>query len=399
MPALVLPAALAALAALLLPLAIHLARRSEAAPLDFAALRWLRPKPRPRSRLRFDEWPLLIVRLLLLTLVALWLARPMLPDSADRTPVLAALPGVDTGTPPPGTRNVWLAPGFPPLGEPQPSCLALAPARGRANAPILRGPGAGKHPLPCPNLLSLIRQLDSELAPGIALTLVVPEILQGVDAERPRLSRPVTWKIAPGAMLATTPEPTRSPLFSLRGPTSAARPLRAAIAALSERPTFDTGPATAPLPKAPRVLVWLTPGPLPGPVRAWITAGGTALVTSAAPAEPGVAIIPWRDAEGLPVVAAHSTGAGRLFRFTRPLTPATMPGLLEPDFPHRLAALFTVGAPPPSRVFARDIAPITGAPAWPQPARDLQPLLAIILAGMFVAERWLATHRSRAIAP
>ena len=40
--ALLLPAGLAALAALLLPLLVHLARRSEQRPTVFAALQWLR---------------------------------------------------------------------------------------------------------------------------------------------------------------------------------------------------------------------------------------------------------------------------------------------------------------------------------------------------------------------
>ena len=72
------PAALAALAALALPLLVHLARRQQERPTVFAALRWLRAQPRPRRRLRFDEWPLLLVRLLLVALVALLLAQPAL---------------------------------------------------------------------------------------------------------------------------------------------------------------------------------------------------------------------------------------------------------------------------------------------------------------------------------
>ncbi len=64
------PAALAALVALLLPLLLHLARRDATRPTPFAALRWLRERPRPRRRLRFDDWPLLLVRLLLLALLA-----------------------------------------------------------------------------------------------------------------------------------------------------------------------------------------------------------------------------------------------------------------------------------------------------------------------------------------
>jgi hypothetical protein len=72
------PLGLAALAAGLLPLLIHLARRHPYTPLDFAALRWLRAQIRPRQRIRFDDWPLLLVRLLLLAALALLLARPAL---------------------------------------------------------------------------------------------------------------------------------------------------------------------------------------------------------------------------------------------------------------------------------------------------------------------------------
>jgi len=90
------PLGLAALAAWLLPLLIHLARRHPYTPLDFAALRWLRAHIRPRQRIRFDDWPLLLVRLLLLAALALLLARPALTGPA---PVPAAwtvvAPGLD----------------------------------------------------------------------------------------------------------------------------------------------------------------------------------------------------------------------------------------------------------------------------------------------------------------
>ena len=77
-PALLLPAALAALGALLVPLLIHLARRSQRQPTVFAALRWLRSEVRPQRRIRLDELLLLALRLLLIALLALWLARPVL---------------------------------------------------------------------------------------------------------------------------------------------------------------------------------------------------------------------------------------------------------------------------------------------------------------------------------
>ena len=54
-PLLLAPLGLAALAALIVPLLIHLRRRTEEVPLDFAAMRWLEALPKPRRRLRFDE--------------------------------------------------------------------------------------------------------------------------------------------------------------------------------------------------------------------------------------------------------------------------------------------------------------------------------------------------------
>ena len=399
MPSLLLPGALAALLALAIPLAIHLARRSEAQPTDFAALQWLRQRARPRTRNRFDEWLLLAARLLLLALVALWLARPVLPGSADRTPVVAVLPGVAAPTTS-GSRTVWLAPGFPAATTPAPATTS--------------------------SVTSLIRQLDAELAPGVPLRIIVPAILQGVDAERPRLSRRVAWQIVPGAMPAPAATATAPPSLSLRqppGPDRGLRYLRAAAAAWTppgQPPAFDIAAPDAPLPQPPRVLAWLAPGPLPAAVRTWIEAGGTALVihddeTVAAfvvdddeavaalvidddEAVAGATIV-WRDGTGAPVATGHPLGKGRLLRFTRPLDAGALPILLEADFPRQLAALLGDTPPLPSRVAARDIRPVTGARPWPLPARDLQPWLALLIAALFIAERWLATRRTRAPAP
>jgi hypothetical protein len=379
MPALLLPVALAALLAVLVPLAIHLARRSETQPTDFAALRWLRPKPRPRSRLRFDEWPLLVARLVLLALVALWLARPVLTDSADRTPVVAVVPGVTAGPPAPGTRAVWLAPGFPSHALPPPSTTT--------------------------SVTSLVRQLDAELAPGVPLRVIVPAVLQGVDAERPRLSRPVDWRVVPGAMPAPNTVRAAMPRLSLRqppGPDRGLRYLRAAAAAWTApgRPaSFDVSPPEAKLPDRPEVLVWLAPAPLPARVRDWIAAGGTALVAHDSETAAEASSVPWRDAVGAPVVEATPLGQGRVLRFTRPLAAGTMPLLLDADFPRQLATLLGNAPAAPTRVAARDIRPTVGAPAWPQPARDLQPWLALLIAGVLIIERWLATRRSRSAAP
>ena len=59
---LLLPLGLAALAALVVPILIHLVRRPEHQLIDFAALRWLSERVRPRRRLRFEDPWLLLAR-------------------------------------------------------------------------------------------------------------------------------------------------------------------------------------------------------------------------------------------------------------------------------------------------------------------------------------------------
>ncbi|WP_262422163.1 BatA domain-containing protein [Brevundimonas denitrificans] len=113
-PALLLPMALAALLALAIPVVIHISRRTESRVIDFAALRWLTPSPRPRRRPRIDERLLLLLRLLLLAALALWLARPVLWGVEDARPVIAVAPGLDPApvieAAPRDARLVWLAP-------------------------------------------------------------------------------------------------------------------------------------------------------------------------------------------------------------------------------------------------------------------------------------------------
>jgi hypothetical protein len=382
-PALLLPAALAALAALLLPLLIHLARRSEQRPTDFAAVRWLRQKPKPRHRVRFDEWPLLIARLLLLTLLAVWLARPVLFGGASEAPWVAVMPGIDAAQ----ARAVigddkarlhWLAPGFPALDQPSPVTAALPFA-------------------------SLLRQLDSELPAAVKLSVLVPEQLQGADAQRPRLSRTVEWKVLAGAMPAPRPVAVGAPALTVRyaqDREDGLRYLRAAARVWRPSAAFAAAPTTQALPADTRHLVWLAPGPLPAKVGDWIRQGGTALLATDTEYKfPASTIAYWRDEVGAPLVEGAALGRGQVLRFTRTFAPATMPQLLQPDFPRNLRDLFATQAPAPARVTARDYAPIAGGASYAQPPRDLQPWLTLLIAALLLAERWLATRRSRGVSP
>ncbi|HEY5849476.1 MAG TPA: BatA domain-containing protein [Lysobacter sp.] len=386
--AFLLPAGLAALAALLLPLLIHLARRSEQRPIQFAALRWLRQKPKPRHRIRFDEWLLLALRLLLLVLLALLLAQPVLVGGASDAPWMAVAPGIDLqqarAVPAPeNARRHWLAPGFPSLDEAAPATTA--------------------------SVTSLLRELDAGLPAGVALTVLVPEQLDGVDAQLPSLSRSVEWRVLPGSMPVAAARTGVVPFAPgvryapQREP--ALRYLRAAQAAwkgddAGKASTADIAPGSQPVPGDTKQLIWLAPGPLPAPVADWIRAGGAALIDSEATLAPTPAMtVLWRDTAGMPLVEGAAYGKGRVMRFTRALEPQAMPALVEPDFPQRVRGLFDPPRPAPTRALASAHAPLTGGPVFPQSPRDLQPWLVLLIAVLFLGERWLATGARRTVAP
>ena len=225
--ALLAPAALAALAALLVPLAIHLQRRPEQRVQEFAALRWVSERVRPRQRLRLTEWLLLLLRLLLVAGLALWLAQPVWLEYAPRgRDWILVAPGVDPAALPAAARDAgaerrWLAPGFPPLDTPPP---------------------AGPVPV-----ASLLRDLDTRLRPEQGVAVWVPRELAGLDAERVRLSRPVRWHVADAPAVAPAPLSTPAPVpVALRHADAAEPSLRDFDAALAALP-----PGAA---EVPRVL-------------------------------------------------------------------------------------------------------------------------------------------------
>ncbi|WP_193163668.1 BatA domain-containing protein [Microbulbifer hainanensis] len=75
-----------ALAALAIPLVIHLLRRSNPREITFAAVYWLQQQPaQDWKRVRLRDRLLLLLRLLLLTLLAVMLARPLLQQEAPAT--------------------------------------------------------------------------------------------------------------------------------------------------------------------------------------------------------------------------------------------------------------------------------------------------------------------------
>ena len=189
--ALLAPLGLAALAALVVPIVIHLVRRLELRTTEFAALRWISERIRPRRRLRFERPWLLLLRLALLALLAVLLARPVLtqPPSAQASRVLVA-PGSDlaaarAAVTSSGADWRWLAPGFPSIETPAPT----------GSVPVA----------------SLLREADAALPASATLAVVVPEQLAGLDGERPILAHAVGWHVVPGRMTShdATPPNTK----------------------------------------------------------------------------------------------------------------------------------------------------------------------------------------------
>lgn len=374
MPTLLVPAALAALAALTLPLLIHLARRTEQRPTDFAALRWLRAKPRPRQRPRFEEWPLLITRLLLLATIAFWLARPVTPAPPDLRAHVYVVPGVTAPTLAEDVAGHWLAPGFPPLDRPAP----------HGAVPVM----------------SLVRELDAALPPEAPVRILVPAIIEGADAERPRLSRKVAWQVVPGAMTPHRPETPRLVKLAVRADPGRGDARYLAAVAAAWGPVVDLAPRDAPLPPRDTVVAWLGTGAMPAELVTWVKSGGTAIVPRDMAAPSATTATAARDGEGRPFLDVMPLGRGHVYRFTRALTPPTLPALVEPDFPDRLRAAIQPTALP-VRAFATDIAPEAGAaPAFRAMARrEWRDALALLIVVLFVLERWLATAKRRWRAP
>ncbi|KQR09077.1 MULTISPECIES: BatA domain-containing protein [Xanthomonas] len=391
---LLVPAGLAALAALLLPLLIHLARRSEHRPTDFAALRWLRAVPRPRHRVRLDELPLLLVRLLLLAALALLLAEPALRAHQDARPRIAVSPGVDLAAAralaqPKDAQWVWLAPGF-------------APIDAKADVATSDDAQAGS-PQP---VGSLLRELDASLPADAPLSVIVPAQWGVVDAQRVQLSRAVQWQVLPGAspVAATTATvPLRVQAIADDRAAPALRYLRAVHAAWALPGSL---PVSAPADAAPArwtpgtVVAWLSPTAPPAPVLEWVAAGGQLLLDARTPVPPALAapLQPVLETQGQPVLDAAAFGRGRLLRWAAPLQPQQLPALLDAGFPTRLHA--ALQPPPiPQRALAQTQQPQRGGairlttPPWP-----LAPWLVGVVLLLFALERWLATAPRRSSA-
>jgi hypothetical protein len=180
------------------------------------------------------------------------------------------------------------------------------------------------------------------------------------------------------------------------------RYIRAAASAwqqVGKAADMDVAPAGAALPKRDRVLFWLVGGTVPADVVEWARSGGTLFVPSdALLPNQQQSVVTWRGPQGEGLAEALPIGKGRLLRFSRPLDPARMPALLEPDFPDGLRGLLSQTTPP-RMVRAADYAPLGDARPYDQAPIPLRSWVAVLIALFLCIERWLATSRRRSVAP
>jgi hypothetical protein len=402
------PVGLAAAAALVVPLAIHLVRRSDRRVVNFAAMRYLRTRAHPRARLRLVRPLLLAMRVGLLAGLAVLLALPAWREhAAPAPPWVVVAPGVDalaarTAVHAPLAEWHRLAAGFPLLPDATDGAAALA-----ADAAL----AATATPIH-----SLLRQLDQQLLPTVALTLVVPETLDDLDGERLQLGHTAMWLPVPGrsprgpavvgegvaggdavgAVERTNPPPGTAQRIAVRydaagaGELPVVRALGAAWAAQGRSIGWDIAASDVPLPPPPAWVFWLAGG-LPESLRARARSGALVLVTRFSS---GTGAVVLAEPEGA-VLRAQVLGQGRLLGWTGALRADAEPAVLAPDFPERLWTVLATAASVPTSAPARSVAPLVARRDDWAPAESLVPPLAAALALLFLAERLLATWSRR----
>ncbi len=374
------PLALAAVAVIAIPVAIHIVRRAEQRETPFAALRFLRAVGMPRRRLRIAERALLALRAALLAVLALWLAEPHLA----RAPAIARVVAVAPGVAPEAARAAaridattdarWLAPGFPALDTVPP--VASQP------------------------LASLLRELDATLPPGASLDVVVPDVVEGLDGARPVLTRAVAWHVASG--MSTRGEVALPPPATLALRTDdaiARRYVEAVVAAWNTgdapRVTLvELGPQLAPADETSWLLV--LGASLPEAARTWVEAGGTALVAPD-PSSDGE-IVATDDAGGA-LLRERRAGRGRVLALARDFTPRALPALADPSFAETLRAWLEPDGAPVDVAGAEALEPVVGS-IPPEPARTpLGPWLVLAAAVLAALERvWASGLAKRRLA-
>lgn len=407
------PAALIALAALALPIALHLWSRRTGRPLRVGSVAFFAAAPPPAARRpRLEDLWLLLLRCGIVALLAFALAGPV-------------------------WRSGRLAGGGRVMALVTPAVAADSASRPLLDS--LRQSGADIEVLPQGPIWSVLREADFEAPPGTRFVIVAPA--EGASGNRPVLRSEASWIIPPlrmaergtGGEAAVRRRGTRSVLIysdaSRRDDARyVAAALRAAAQATGAPATVSRRDVRSPAVEADWI-VWLASRPLPPALLEYVRRGAT-LLTDAQDAEPldrsatirlavdagaspplvrrrtqpaaGAAPV-WTDDGGQALLTLRREGEGRVLHLHSRFHPDWGDLVLHPAFPLAMAELWARdrdrGNPGSARVAtsqllpARDTTAGHSAPAVP---RDLYHVFWLAAVALFVVERVVA-GRPRAV--
>lgn len=413
MLALLTPIWLAGVAALVVPVALHLWSRRGGRPIRVGSIRLLTGSP-PATRRSWtiqDPW-LLLLRCAVLATLVLALAGPYWIPATLRT------------------RTVAL--------------VATHVADRTALIDSLRHAGLTVAPLDSgattSNLWAALRRADRGAEPGTQFLVFGPDLLRYFRGERPALEARVVWHKRPAdSVRGVLPLPPAARLVAVFADPSRQDDARYVIAALGAVGAATGIPAVVSLrpatvaQTAPQAdwIVWLSDHVVPEPIRQSVQGGAvllsdaggaaaqrryTRVVTGPQPTDawltrrttepdPGAPV--WADGTGTPLLTVAREGRGRHYRFRSRFFPGWSDLVLRPAFPLALARLWTATDTAATTVDDRRITVSQLTPAYDStqhrgadrgPRRSLfLPIWALAVL-LFATERWWSLRPRRTIA-
>lgn len=190
---LLVPIALVGLLVWAVPIVIHVWSRGRPETVRVGSIRWLeQAEPRRPRRLKLTQWPLLLVRLLLLGLLVLLLARPVWTQATQDDPApqswVLVHPAVMSDT----TVSAWWT-RLDSLANRGASVRWLQPGLKPADLAARDMASVQNYGAAVPDAWSLLMEADAQLPPGSDITVVSPPWRALFRGMRPALRADVTW--------------------------------------------------------------------------------------------------------------------------------------------------------------------------------------------------------------
>jgi hypothetical protein len=349
MPAFAEPFWLLGLAAVAVPIAIHLRGERAGRVVRVGSVRWLYGAPAawvPARKVR--RIPLLLLRCAVLVVLSLALARPYLRGAGDGVWVLVA-PEVASRVSLDSLRRLGgvrlLAVGLPSIDR-----ITLNPTTQPTD------------------VWSLLREADAAAPAGVRLVVVAPGTVAYLRGVRPELNHQVEYVAVPSDSAGPAERRTGGPvtIYFQRGREDDAHYLalafRAAAMTRGVAEPVSVQPAAQSLPDvATPWVAWLGGSRPRDAIERWLAQGSSILTDGDTAAMADGDRVTWRGQSGEPLLVARADGRGVHYRLHGRFHPSTLPAVLRPEFADWVDTLW---APSPLRA---------AAPALPVSARQRTP--------------------------